>query len=79
MIKVKYEVDKSVPTDRELILFDRNAFQYLNKDVLSEISKKYNILCPLHFVVECIAPKNSDKKDLVIFEKEKRHFVKNWN
>ncbi len=72
MIKVKYEVDQNVPPDKELILFDRNAFQCLPKDVLPAINKKYNILCPIHFVVECISPNNSDNKDLVLFEKEKK-------
>ena len=72
MIKVEHEVDKSVPPDKELILFDRNAFQCLPKDVLLEINKKYNILCPLHFVIECIAPNNSDNKDSVLFEREKK-------
>lgn len=72
MIKVKYEVDKSVPPDRDLILFDRNAFQCLPEELLRKINKKYNILCPIHFVVECIAPNNSDKKDMALFEKEKK-------
>lgn len=77
MIKVDYEVDQSVPPDKELIMFDRNAFQSLHKDVISEISKRYNVLCPIHFVIECISPNNSDNKDLVVFEKEKRHFMRN--
>lgn len=71
MIKVEYEVDKSVPSAKELILFDRNAFQCLSKDVLLKVSKIYNILCPNIFVIECISPNNSDNKDLVVFEKEK--------
>ena len=72
MIKVKYEIDQNVPPDKELILFDRNAFQSLPKNVFLEINKKYNILCPIHFVVECISPNNSDNKDVVLFEKEKK-------
>lgn len=76
MIKVDYEVDKSVPPERELIMLDRNAFQSLHKDVISEISKLYNILCPIHFVMECISPNNSDNKNLVIFEKEKKALLR---
>ncbi len=72
MIKVDYEVDNNVPPDKEIILFDRNAFQQLSKDALIKITKRYNILCPIHFVIECISPNNSDKKDKVFFEKEKK-------
>ena len=72
MIQVECEVDKSVPPDKELILFDRNAFQSIPKDVLTEISKRYNIFCPIHFVIECLSPNNGDNKALVLFEKEKK-------
>ena len=75
MIEVEYEVDKSVPSDKELILFDRNAFQSLPKSVFPEVNKKYNIFCPIHFVIECISPNNKDKKDPVSFEKEKKSLL----
>ncbi len=79
MIKVKYEMDQNVPPDKELILFDRNAFQSLPESVFLDINTKYNIHTPIHFVVECLSPNNSDNKDIVLFDKEKRHSVKNWN
>ena len=72
MIHVEYEKENNYPHDRELILFDRNAFQGLPKDVIPEINKKYNILCPQVFVMECIAPGNTDKKDKESFEKDKK-------
>ena len=75
MIHVEYERENNYPHDRELILFDRNAFQGLSKDVISEISKEYNILCPRIFVIECIAPDNSDKKPQAQFEKEKKSLL----
>ena len=62
MIHVKYEKEKNYPHNRELILFDRNAFQKIHRDVLLEVNKRYNILCPQVFVMECIAPNNTDKK-----------------
>ena len=72
MIHVKCDKKNNYPHDRELILFDRNAFQGLPKDVIPEINKKYNILCPQVFVMECIAPGNTDKKDEESFERDKR-------
>lgn len=75
MIKVDYEVDKSVQTDKEFLLFDRNAFQSLPKDMLLKINKQYNILCPIEFIVECISPNNSDKKDIVSFERMKKALI----
>ena len=62
MIHVEYEQENNYPHDRELILFDRNAFQQLHRDILSEVNKKYNILCPDVFVIECIAPNRASER-----------------
>ena len=75
MIHVEYEKEDNYPHDRELILFDRNAFQGLPKDVIPEINKKYNILCPRIFVMECIAPNNTDKKPAEELEKNKKSLL----
>ena len=71
MIHVKYKKKDNYPQDRELILFDRNAFQKINRNVLLEVNRKYNIFCPQVFVMECIAPNNTDKKSEEELEKAK--------
>ena len=71
MIHVEYEKENNYPHDRELILFDRSGFQHTHRDTLAEINKKYNILCPQVFVMECIAPDNTDKKPEEELEKDK--------
>lgn len=71
MIHVEYKKKDNYPYGRELILFDRNAFQKIHRDILLEVNKKYNILCPQVFVMECIAPNNTDKKPEEEFEKDK--------
>ena len=75
MIHAKYQKESNYPHDRELILFDRNAFQGLPKDVIPEISKKYNILCPPIFVIECIAPNNTDKKSEEDLQRDKQSLL----
>ena len=75
MIHVKCDKKNNYPHDRELILFDRNAFQGLPKDVIPEINKKYNILCPQVFVMECIAPNNTDKKSEEELERDKKSLL----
>ena len=75
MIHINYEKEKNYPHDRELILFDRNAFQKIHRDVLLEVNKKYNILCPQIFVMECIAPNNTDKKPEEELEKDKKSLL----
>ena len=70
-IQVKYEKQDNYPHDRKLILFDRSAFQKIHRDVLLEVNKKYNILCSQVFVMECIAPDNTDKKPEEELEKDK--------
>ena len=75
MIHVEYKKEKNYPHNRELILFDRNAFQKIHRDVLLEVNKRYNILCPQVFVIECIAPNNSDKKPEEELEKDKKSLL----
>ena len=72
MIRVEIKSEANYPRDKGLILFDRNAFQGLSKDVIHEINKKYNILCPRIFVIECISPENTDRKPENQFERDKR-------
>ena len=72
MIHVEYKKKDNYPRDRELILFDRNGFQSLPDDIFSKVNEKYNILCPQVFVMECIAPENTDKKDEESFERDKK-------
>lgn len=62
MIHVEYEKQSNYPHDRELILFDRNAFQALGDDWLRRVNEKYNILCPEVFLGECLAPNNLSEK-----------------
>ena len=75
MIRVEYQKDKNYPHNRELILFDRNAFQRLHRDVLLEVNKKYNILCPQVFVMECLAPNNTDKKSEEELERDTKSLL----
>lgn len=72
MIHVEYKKKDNYPHDRELILFDRNGFQSLPYDILSKVNEKYNILCPQVFIMECIAPENTDKKGEESFERDKK-------
>ena len=72
MIRVEYKKKDNYPHDRKTLLFDRSAFQHTHRDILSEINKKYNILCPQVFVMECLAPENSDKKSDEELEKDKK-------
>ena len=57
MIHVEYEKKNNYPHDRELILFDRSAFQSLRDDEILKVNENFNILCPQVFVMECIAPR----------------------
>ena len=75
MIRVKYKKKDNYPHNRELILFDRSAFQFLSKDDLCKVNEKYNILCPPIFVIECIAPNNTDKKSEDELEKDKKSLL----
>ena len=72
MIHVEYKKQDNFPHDREIILFDRDAFQSLGDQGLLKVNEKYNILCPQVFVMECIAPENTDKKSNEKLEKDKR-------
>ena len=71
MVHVEYEKENNYPHDRELIMFDRSGFQHTHRDTLAEINKKYNILCPQVFVMECLVPDNTDKKPEEELEKDK--------
>ena len=72
MIHVEYEKENNYPRDRETLLFDRSGFQHTHRDILSEVSKSYNIFCPQVFVMECLAPENTDKKSDEELEKVKK-------
>ena len=72
MIHVEYEKKNNYPHDRKIILFDRSGFQHIHRDILAEINKRYNILCPQIFVMECIAPNNTDGKSGEELEKNKK-------
>lgn len=76
MIHVEYKKENNYHHDREIILFDRSAFQSLSKEDLCKVNKKYNILCPPIFVVECIAPNNTDKKSEEELERDKKSLLK---
>ena len=75
MIHVNYNKKNNYPHDRKLIVFDRSAFQKIHRNVLLEVNKKYNILCPQIFVMECLAPQNTDKKPLEELEKDKKSLL----
>ena len=62
MIHVEYEKKNNYPHDRELIMFDRNAFQSLGDEGLRKVNEKYNVLCPQVFVMECIAPNRASEE-----------------
>ena len=72
MIHVEYKKQDNFPHDREIILFDRDAFQSLGDKGLLKVNKIYNVLCPQVFVMECIAPENTDKKSNEELEKDKK-------
>ena len=72
MIHIKYEKADNYPHDKKIILFDRNAFQSLSKEEIHKVNKRYNILCPNIFVIECMAPNNTHNKDEESFRKEKK-------
>ena len=72
MIHVVYKKKDNFPPDREIILFDRDAFQSLGDEGLLKVNEKYNVLCPQVFVMECIAPENTDKKSNEELEKDKK-------
>lgn len=75
MRPVKYEKRDNYPHDREILLFDRNAFQSLSKEEILKVNEKYNILCPPIFVIECIAPNNTDNKPEGEFERDKKSLL----
>ena len=62
MVHINYKKKNNYPQDRELILFDRNAFQSLSVEEFEMVKKKYNILCPQVFIMECIAPERASQE-----------------
>ena len=62
MAHVDYKKKNNYPQKRELLLFDRNAFQSLGDMGLEMVNEKYNVLCPQVFVMECIAPERASKR-----------------
>ena len=72
MIHVEYQKADNYSQDRKILLFDRDAFQSLSEEELRKINQEYNVLCPQVFVIECIAPENTDNKPDAEFEKIKR-------
>ena len=75
VIHVNYKKEDNYSHNRKTILFDRSAFQKIQRNVLLEVNKKYNILCPQIFVMECLAPNNTDKKEVEELEKDKRSLL----
>ena len=69
MIHVDYEKKDNYPHDRELILFDRSAFQALGDSWLRKVNEKYNILCPEVFLLECLAPNNEDERHRTVLRR----------
>ena len=69
MIQVNYKRKDNYPHHRELILFDRSAFQALGDKWLRKVNEKYNILCPEVFLVECLAPKNESERHRIILRR----------
>ena len=61
MIHVEYQKANNYPHDREILLFDRNAFQSLGDEGLRKVNEKYNILCPQVFVMECLSPNRASE------------------
>lgn len=68
MIHVEYKKKDNFPHDRKIILFDRDAFQSLGHEGFCKVNKRYNVLCPRVFVIECLAPNRAteaEKKGLL--------------
>lgn len=63
MIHVEYKKKNNFPHDREIILFDRDAFQSLGDEGLRKVNKIYNVLCPRVFVIECLAPNRASSEE----------------
>ena len=63
MIHVEYKKQDNFPPDREIILFDRDAFQSLGDEGLLKVNKIYNVLCPQVFVMECLAPNRASSAE----------------
>lgn len=62
MIHVNYDKKDNYPHHKKIILFDRDAFQSLGDKALLKVNKKYNVLCPQVFVIECLAPNRATEE-----------------
>ena len=69
MINIEYEKADNYPHDRDILLFDRSAFQALGDKWLRKINEKYNVLCPEVFLVECLAPNNESAMHRTVLRK----------
>ena len=63
MIHVEYKKQDNFPHDREIILFDRDAFQSLGDEGLCKVNRRYNVLCPRVFVIECLTPNRATEAE----------------
>lgn len=63
MIHVEYKKKDNFPQGREIILFDRDAFQSLGDEGLRKVNKIYNVLCPRVFVIECLSPNRATEAE----------------
>ncbi len=61
MIHVNYDKKDNYPHHKKIILFDRDAFQSLGHEGILKLNKKYNLLCPQVFVMECLAPNRASE------------------
>ena len=62
MIHVRYDKKDNYPHHKKIILFDRDAFQSLGDEALLKVNKKFNVLCPQVFVIECLAPNRANEE-----------------
>ena len=69
MIHVECLKRNNYPHNRELILFDRCAFQCLSNDELLKVNEKYNVLCPRIFVMECLVPNREPEQKRILCER----------
>ena len=63
MIHVEYKKQDNFPHEKEIILFDRDAFQSLGDKGLRKVNKMYNVLCPRVFVIECLVPNHATEEE----------------
>ncbi len=69
MIQVECEKRNNYPHNRELLLFDRCAFQAISNEELLKVNEKYNVLCPRIFVMECLVPNREPEQRKILCER----------